>query len=353
MIRTRDRLYIDVVKGIAIILMLWGHCIQYSAAEGFQAFDHGIYQFIYSFHMPLFMLISGYLFFFSFEKRDLKTLLVHRIQGMLQPIVFANALNILLSSIPTYLLYRVIYIFDGALLVGMTNLWFLLCVLSSSIAVAVACKTTGNLWLRILFLILGVFFVALFPDNHYHLYMYPYFVAGFLAAMFRSRIPHGIQKCAWLSLPVFVVMLCFYKSRHLIYMTPVYTPDMDLTALIQLNLFRWGIGFAGSLTVLLLTGKLFEWTVTQDRIPVILKLVAKLGENSLAIYCLSISLLSYYLSKIFDRILLITGSNIFAENMLVYNFAFTPALTLAYCFGLYGAVQLLKKLKLHKLIFGR
>jgi len=50
-------LYIDRLKGIAIILVVCGHFIQYNVAD----FKHNdLYSFIYSFHMPLFMFISGY-----------------------------------------------------------------------------------------------------------------------------------------------------------------------------------------------------------------------------------------------------------------------------------------------------
>ena len=50
-------LYIDRLKGIAIIIVVCGHFIQYNVAD----FKHNpLFSFIYSFHMPLFMFISGY-----------------------------------------------------------------------------------------------------------------------------------------------------------------------------------------------------------------------------------------------------------------------------------------------------
>lgn len=49
---------IDVLKGIAILLVVLGHTIQYSEAN-FD--DNFLYRIIYSFHMPFFMFISGYL----------------------------------------------------------------------------------------------------------------------------------------------------------------------------------------------------------------------------------------------------------------------------------------------------
>ena len=52
--------YIDQLKGIAIILVVIGHFIQYNTIA---AKDSGLFSFIYSFHMPLFMFISGYVAF--------------------------------------------------------------------------------------------------------------------------------------------------------------------------------------------------------------------------------------------------------------------------------------------------
>lgn len=60
----RERLFWNTVKGVAVFLMLWGHCIQYCAMDSFDCFGNVVYKAIYSFHMPLFMLISGYLYFF-------------------------------------------------------------------------------------------------------------------------------------------------------------------------------------------------------------------------------------------------------------------------------------------------
>lgn len=50
-------LYFDAIKLFAIILVLYGHCVQHFISNGDST---PIYIFIYSFHMPLFMIISGF-----------------------------------------------------------------------------------------------------------------------------------------------------------------------------------------------------------------------------------------------------------------------------------------------------
>ena len=97
----KESFYWDLVKGAAIFLMLWGHCIQYCALDDTTFMGNSVFRTIYSFHMPIFMLVSGYLFFFSFQKRNLEELLQHRIQGMLYPIVMATLFNNVLLMIPS------------------------------------------------------------------------------------------------------------------------------------------------------------------------------------------------------------------------------------------------------------
>ena len=353
MIKNRERSYINTVKGIAIVLMIWGHCIQSVCDEGYNFYLNPVFMTIYSFHMPLFMLVSGYLFFYSYQKRDLKTLLVHKTQGLLQPIVFASMLNIILEKFPTLLLHGTFQIGNGRLLIGLYSLWFLWCVLSSSIAVAIAGKLTAKPWLQPFTVLLGFFLVTLFPENAYHMYMYPYFVAGFFFGMYRDRIPAMCFKLFRLCLVLFPLLLQFYGMEHYIYVTPVWVPEMDMSVLAKLNGFRWLIGFVGSGFVLTLTDLLYRCTVDRQRVPLMVKGLEKLGENSLSVYCVSVSLQSYYLSKINDRLMLMAGRNLFMENMTLYNYLYTPLMTVAYCVGLYYVVVLLKKLKIHKLIFGR
>ena len=54
--------FIDQLKGITILLVVIGHLIEHNAGR-----DNFLWTFIYSFHMPLFMFISGYLAYVTFR----------------------------------------------------------------------------------------------------------------------------------------------------------------------------------------------------------------------------------------------------------------------------------------------
>ena len=55
----RKRLqYIDIIKGVAIILVVLAHLIQTNVVDGVH---DEVFQLINSFHMPLFFFASGYI----------------------------------------------------------------------------------------------------------------------------------------------------------------------------------------------------------------------------------------------------------------------------------------------------
>lgn len=59
--------YIDIAKGICILLVIIGHILQFNCC-GYGS-DTG-FIFIYSFHMPVFMLLSGYVAALSQRRID-------------------------------------------------------------------------------------------------------------------------------------------------------------------------------------------------------------------------------------------------------------------------------------------
>ena len=82
----QDRM-INFIRGIAIFLMLWGHVLQFGNGNQIDYFENVVYKIIYSFHMPLFMLISGYLFYYSEKKRKMDELIEYKAKSLLYPIL--------------------------------------------------------------------------------------------------------------------------------------------------------------------------------------------------------------------------------------------------------------------------
>lgn len=78
--------WIDITKGLAIILVVIGHTVP---------IDSKIYNIIFSFHMPLFFIISGYLF----KDRDPHDLLKRNFKRMIIPYIATSFFIILGTSL--------------------------------------------------------------------------------------------------------------------------------------------------------------------------------------------------------------------------------------------------------------
>lgn len=103
-------LYIDNLKGIAILLVVLGHCIQ----ELVPNYDDNVFfKAIYSFHMPLFFIISGYL---TYRKEYVfSTVIKKRAYQLLLPYFIWGGVNLICDN------HGIMSLFTN---IG-SNLWFL------------------------------------------------------------------------------------------------------------------------------------------------------------------------------------------------------------------------------------
>ena len=134
--------YIDIAKGIGIFLVVFGHVTHNIALR----------EYIWSFHMPLFFFISGYLFN---PTEGLKTHIKKRIKSIIIPYIifyvvtycywalferhFRGGVYSLLHQLIglPYGTYSVYMNFNGAL-------WFLPCLFTTDIFFSVVRKYTNN-----------------------------------------------------------------------------------------------------------------------------------------------------------------------------------------------------------------
>ena len=78
---TRD-LSFDVLKGILILIVVFGHALQFQYQE--DCWSHPLFDGIYTFHMPLFVFVSGY-FFSSCTKRNFQDMLSSKVKRLMLP----------------------------------------------------------------------------------------------------------------------------------------------------------------------------------------------------------------------------------------------------------------------------
>lgn len=292
--RERNR-SVDFIKGIAIILVVLGHSIQYGSGNEYISkqlfYDNLIFRFIYSFHMPLFMTVSGWLFFYTRERYLFVTNLVNRFSLFILPIFSWALISALIALKGTKL--NGVSNFIGVYVVQCKNLWFLLAVFCCSIMILLIEKyVSGNIYAYIAILL----FMLITPDYLYSYlfkYMYPFFLLGFLVnknyAKHRRKIVALLESKILLlaSMLLFMLLLYFYNNDFYIYTTQfsicTNTPFYQL----YIDIYRTLIGIIGTGVVtivgLKICAKYDNWLV---------KAIIYLGKKTLSIYIISTILFS-------------------------------------------------------------
>jgi fucose 4-O-acetylase-like acetyltransferase len=88
--------WVDIAKGIGILLVVYGHTARGVVAAGMGAEHDGLRlvdSVIYSFHMPLFLFLSGLFFYSSLQKRGALGLVLNRVDTVLYPYVVWSLLQ--------------------------------------------------------------------------------------------------------------------------------------------------------------------------------------------------------------------------------------------------------------------
>lgn len=87
-------LWPDVLKSLAVFLVILGHV---SSTYDSQGYSSPFALWIYSFHMPLFMMLSGMFFKYSLKK-DFKTLLTDKSRLLLLPLLSWGIMNFIIET---------------------------------------------------------------------------------------------------------------------------------------------------------------------------------------------------------------------------------------------------------------
>ena len=293
--------YLDIVKGIAIILMIFAHCIVSGNGDFFLKkelfWDDILFKIIYSFHMPLFALVSGYLYYFTVEKYSFEKILIKKIKSFLHPIVIFGIYRYLLTK--KSLLFNdialskvydfVFFLFDGY--------WFLWSILFITIIVLFINKFfNDNLKVSIVFFLLTL----IIPTRvlSLRIFLYPFFVGGYFFCKHHKmidRIKRNIIYILGTSLVIFTCLLFLYKKNTYIYISgmTIINPILNISSFeqIYIDLFRIIIGFVGSIFTLSMIYEIYCLTKNKK----IWKYFSYIGKNSLKFYCFQEILIVFFL----------------------------------------------------------
>ena len=341
--------FIDILRGGAIVLMLWGHCIQCCYPDGKDIYLNETFKIIYSFHMPLFMTISGYLFCISSKNKNKEQLLLKKSSSLIRAIVGGTIFIIVMQDV--LINHNISAFIDGRWINRLSVLWFLWSVLSATIVMCIVEKYAVYKYQHVLIILAGVLFVIVFPNAQRNLYMYPYFVIGYYFA--RQYQNSGMERLKYISLVVFPIMITFYDKKHYIYTSELIGNEYSVQEYLLIDGYRWVIGLVGSIffiTMLQLLLRIRLLKLIYDKFTLV-------GQKSLQIYVLSTVFLSYYLPIVLVNVRknsFINGIYMFVTSYkAVYDLFFTFVLAIIYTVVLLWIAQLLEKIKLSKFVFGR
>lgn len=286
--------FLNMIKGFGIILVVLGHCIQFGSGKAFYDsqlyLDNEIFRFIYSFHMPLFMLVSGYLYWFTVNRHPVKSILVTRFSKYLLPVLLWNTI----AAGGFALIKRIVQGSCGLTLTEflisyLTGLWFLWAIFwCSLIVLLVHMIFKDNI---VAYIVIGGLIMLIPPILNAELYvsMYPYFVIAYLwnkhnmAGKFSLLTPL-IRN----SIILFITILFFV----MMYVTD-YLNVLDLIRRISPYFYGLVRSLSGCVMVLMI------WKALMPIIPnKIGKSIASIGERSLGIYIIHGNIVTYILLRL-------------------------------------------------------
>lgn len=292
--------YFDYVKGITIVLVVLGHCIQFGSGSAYlqnlRFYDNEIYKFIYGFHMPLLIFISGFFFARTRNKNDTFSLLLKKIKTIFIPILCWNTVGYIQKCAIGITNFTI----KGYLLTLVSESWFLWALL--------VCMCVDLLIFRcskygVLIALSGIILLQFVPDllhSNLYVYMIPYHTLGdMVGALYidnKNRIARPGIVLVVCSLIGYFTLLFFFKQEHYIYVSGTCFNGAYLKQGAT-NLFRWITGGVGITQMLLVTQALFRFGCFS----MIKKFLIELGEQSMGIYMVSI-LLNQYLKLITSQL---------------------------------------------------
>lgn len=263
----------DYLKGVAIFLVVWCHCIQYIVGE---TFDNTFYSIVYSFHMPLFMIISGYLF----SKKlggNLGILIGKQFKRLIIPNMVWGSIVLIMTTMLTTTPPELLKIFRLPF-----SCWFLSSLFLSSIVYAISYKL--GVRSSVLSVILLSFLSILLPGNEFIKYFIPFFGIGLIFAQ-KDLINHILK---WPYIIIFgcvivAFYLLFWSREFYVYCTP--NPSLyDLRSIKWVAYFA-RILFGTSISVWFM----FFIRKLDVRVTWLKKFLIQLSHNSLGIYVIHYS----------------------------------------------------------------
>lgn len=280
---------LDFAKGILISLVVIGHSFFYGYTLNNIHQDTFIYKVIYSFHMPAFMLLSGY-FFYNTNKRPLARVILLKIKTIVVPFIAFSVTMWILMHIKDILFLKEGFSFSFFELLDyvLTSkiMWYLASLFINCLLVATLSRIPYGYIGYILVMIVSLFI----PANHSYVhpgypFMFPFFIAGYY--MMKNKISlfslvgrKGVILCL---VVLSLIGLYFYNRDTYIYGTGMYILTDNPMYSMAINIHRFVIGVTMTALFFTMIGYIIPSVSLQGNNKTV-KMFVDLGTCSLGIY---------------------------------------------------------------------
>lgn len=315
--------YIDLAKFVAISLVCIGH-----VNPNYHGHLHHV---IYSFHMPLFMLMAG-LFFRIIPSKDAKKVLVKKAKTLLLPAFTVSILSILIIGISGELTTKKI----ALELYGCA--WFLKCLFLCYIVACLSLFLFKNIWVSI---VLSEVFLLFVPHGHVFglSFLMLFFWSGHVISRYDvlniiAKSRKGFLLLACMTLLPFVFFALKGWVHHYIAIDRVLFLNSP-----SLLIKQYVVGLSGSLLVIAICYYISLWN------SIAVKYLVKMGRYTLGIYIMQILLL--------ERILTPLMEPFFSQIIWEIEFIISPLIGVIVVFVCYFLILIVcKNTFLNLLLFG-
>lgn len=260
--------YLDTAKGIAIILVILGHII---SPDDYLVRNWR--NWLYSFHMPIFFIISGFLINLSNTNISITKFIKKKFNTLIIPYISFALINFCFIMYNLYMqqglnkkifIVHLIYIIK---LCGRSAIWFLPCLFISEVSFKILTCKISNKYLRLIIissLFIIPFFIKADPDTLFLVFLRSFTALGFITVGNLLYKP-----IANINLSIFKTLIFFIITIFL----GLINGSVDLFALTFNNIIMYIINsILGSLSLIFLCKKI--------SLP---KLITYIGKNSLII----------------------------------------------------------------------
>ena len=316
--------YLDFVKGIATFLVIWGHALaDMDTGHVFSEIVAG--QIIYSFHMPLFFIIGGYLLYFSVQRHSTRDLLVSRLKSLIWPLAVwglgirlpLNAIRHVITGSP----FR--YTTPISWVNAFTGPWFIWTFFCLSIYIILAAKAPSRKT-KIAAVLFGGVILMLVPGRGTNILHLPDMLLGYWIGRYdilhkvKERFDSSQKKAGGL-----IICLAIYAAAFGTYMgTGSYTNEIfSLKNSIGGTIGRLTLHYVYSFAGVLLVMVLLLWIYTNVKDGRFSRLMRFTGTISLQSYLIQGYLMESLIPKCMGRIIDEKGYNPIYPNQAVYTLA--------------------------------